>query len=450
MRSYPSTVKEIRFLTTIQKGFRFPPQLVFLGTLVYWIFGWCFTRPPKYLSKIKLSSIEPAIDSSNTTAGIEYSDCYLHDNDARFVFSFIRKSMDNGCVAANYIESLGAKKENGLWLVEVRDNTSGAKFSIKTKVLINACGPYVDKHNEYTRQGTEHSHLFSKGIHLIVDKVTEHNHILAFFASDARLFFVIPMGSKSCIGTTDTQISDPDTDINDDDREFILKNANTLLSLESPLTKEDIISERCGVRPLAQKGKSGIADWMKLSRKHAIDVNKQDKHLSIFGGKLTDCINVGEEVARYVNQLDVALSHPDKRWYGEASDDIKQKFLHQAQLMNLDKMTSPHASEALSLRLWRRYGEHALNMLESIRSNPDQGEILIEHTEYLRCELEYIAEREMVTKLEDFLTRRSKISFVIRQDDVLSAKGLKEACDILFAETADIRLAEYKKSLAAR
>ena len=34
MRSYPSTVKEIRFLTTIQKGFRFPSFIVFLGTLL--------------------------------------------------------------------------------------------------------------------------------------------------------------------------------------------------------------------------------------------------------------------------------------------------------------------------------------------------------------------------------------------------------------------------------
>ena len=34
MRSYPSVVKEIRFLTTIQKGFRYPPFIVFLGTIL--------------------------------------------------------------------------------------------------------------------------------------------------------------------------------------------------------------------------------------------------------------------------------------------------------------------------------------------------------------------------------------------------------------------------------
>ena len=32
-------MREIRFLTTIQKGFRFPPFLVFLGTVLYWFIG---------------------------------------------------------------------------------------------------------------------------------------------------------------------------------------------------------------------------------------------------------------------------------------------------------------------------------------------------------------------------------------------------------------------------
>ena len=36
MRAYPSTVKEIRFLTTIQRGFRFPSFFVFLGSVLYW------------------------------------------------------------------------------------------------------------------------------------------------------------------------------------------------------------------------------------------------------------------------------------------------------------------------------------------------------------------------------------------------------------------------------
>jgi glycerol-3-phosphate dehydrogenase len=53
----------------------------------------------------------------------------------------------------------------------------------------------------------------------------------------------------------------------------------------------------------------------------------------------------------------------------------------------------------------------------------------------------------MVTKLEDFLRRRSKISLVVRREDILAASGLKEACIILFGEDeAQAKLQEYIES----
>ena len=51
IESYPSRIKEIRFYTTIEKGFRFPPWFVWAGTWVYWVFGRFFTRPPRLLGK---------------------------------------------------------------------------------------------------------------------------------------------------------------------------------------------------------------------------------------------------------------------------------------------------------------------------------------------------------------------------------------------------------------
>jgi len=442
MKSYPSSVKEIRFLTTIQKGFRFPPLFVFMGTIVYWIMGRFFTQSPQYLNANKIKRTESVINTSNASGGFEYSDSYLYDNDARFVFNFIESSMRHGCSAANYLESLGSERKDGLWVTQVRDAISGETFEIKSKALINACGPLTDKHNQLTKQKTEHRHLFSKGIHLIVDRITPNERILAFFASDGRLFFVIPMGDKTCVGTTDTQVESPDTYVTEGDRQFVLDNINTLLALDKPLSKSDIISERCGVRPLALKGQDGVADWVKLSRKHAIDVNSDDKHLSIFGGKLTDCINVGDEVADLIASFGVTVPNKEKIWYGEAADSVKEEFIHKAKLIDLDGKTSPGA-EPLTQRLWRRYGADAIDMLTDIKEDPSKAKVLLEHTEFLRCEFAQIAKTEMVTKLDDFLRRRSKVSLVVRRDDIINAKGLKEVCDILFGDEADAKLQEY-------
>jgi alpha-glycerophosphate oxidase/glycerol-3-phosphate dehydrogenase len=447
MRSYPSTVKEIRFFTSIQKGFRFPPFFVFLGTVLYWIMGRFFTRMPRYLTPGKIKQLEQVVNTEKVVGGFEYSDSYLHDNDARFVFNFIRSGMSYGCIAANYVALNHANREDRVWVSEVQDQISGETFTVRSKAFINAAGPFVDNINAVNMQKTQHHHVFSKGIHLIVDRLTDSNKVLTFFATDGRLFFVIPMGPKTCIGTTDTQVQKPQTQVTPEDRKFILDNVNLLLDLKKPLTEDDIIAERCGVRPLAIKGNGGKADWVQLSRKHAIDKDLENGYMSIFGGKLTDCINVGDEVASIVEAFGIKLPYKSQKWYGEPDDSVKREFYHRATLMGLDELTPTSSSEPLTQRFWRRYGRNAINMLEQIRENPKMGELLIQNSEYLRVEIEHAANREMVTKLEDFLRRRSKISLVVRQQDILNDPGLKEACRILFGDEADAKLQEYIDSL---
>jgi glycerol-3-phosphate dehydrogenase len=272
--------------------------------------------------------------------------------------------------------------------------------------------------------------------------------VLAFFASDGRLFFVIPMGPRSCIGTTDTRVESHEVRVTAEDRRFILDNINRRLRLPRPLREEDILAERCGVRPLVvsptgphQGKRRKERDWMQLSRRHAVEAG--DGIVSVFGGKLTDCLNVGEEVYREVTRQGVRAPYPESPWYGEPSVEVRDEFFHQARLMKLDDLTSPSSSEPLSTRLWRRYGAAALGLLESIRQDRSEADLVIENAEYIRCEIEEAATREMVTKLDDFLRRRSKIALVVSRPAIEGAAGLRDACRILFGDEAEAKLAEY-------
>jgi len=444
IRSYPSTVEEIRFFVVHERGFRHGLWKLVLGTWLYWLIGSFFTKRPRLLSTADIERDEPIVAIDKSDGGFEYSDAYLHDNDARFVWNFVRAALNYGCVAANYVESLGSKREGDLWVTRVRDVVSGEEQTVRSRVVVNSCGPFVDAMNEKSGVKTGSRHVFSKGIHLIVPRITANKRVLTFFADDGRLFFVIPMGPRTCIGTTDTRVESPITRVTDEDRRFVLDNINKRLRLPRPLTEEDIVAERCGVRPLVvAKGGTGNADWAQLSRKHIVEVDEAQKHVSIFGGKLTDCLNVGEEIAAVVRELGVELPYPRARWYGEPPDQIKEEFFHQARLLGLDDMTPKSSSEPLSKRLWRRYGEQALQLLEEIRANPRNAELLIEGAEYLRCEIAKAARREMIVKLDDFLRRRSKISLVIHKKALRDAPGLREACRILFGSDADARYAEY-------
>ncbi|EIC22684.1 glycerol-3-phosphate dehydrogenase/oxidase [Thiorhodovibrio frisius] len=450
--SYPSRVQEIRFFTTIDKGFRFSPWFLWVGTWVYWLFGNGYTRIPRLLSKAGIKREESVVNTSKAVGGFEYSDAYLHDNDSRFVFQFVRAAMDRGAIAANYVESLGSRRESqgkdAVWITEARDTQTGQTFQIRSKILVNAAGPFVDELNQRSGEQTEHQHLFSKGIHLIVPQVTPQPHILTFFADDGRLFFVIPMGVRTCIGTTDTRVDSPFTEVTDEDRDFVLENINKRLELERPLTRADIIAERCGVRPLVVKRKSddegdGVRDWMQLSRKHEIDVDQAHAHVSIYGGKLTDCVNVGNEVSEIAVKLGIELPHADYRWYGEPHRSVYEEYMHQARLMDLDSYTSSDSIEQLSSRLWRRYDQQAFELLAQIREDPRQAEVLIKGTDYLRCEIQLAKRQEMIVKLEDFLRRRSKIALVVSRQTIQQAEGLMEACKILFGDQAQARYDEY-------
>jgi glycerol-3-phosphate dehydrogenase len=445
LRSYPSSVREVRFFASIEHGFRHSRFTLFLGALLYWVIGRFFTRGPRLLNRRDIAREEPNVAPLGP-GGFEYSDAYLVDNDARFVFNFIRTALDHGAIAANYVSALCSERgADDMWITQVRDEESGREWSIRSRVLINATGPYVDQLNTKNDEPTQNHHVFSKGVHLVVDRITPHNRVLTFFADDGRLFFVIPLGPKSCIGTTDTRVEELPARVDAADRKFILENVNKRLRLPKPLTEADIIAERCGVRPLVVPKSAGgeTEDWMALSRKHVVEVRDAHKHISIFGGKLTDCLNVGSEIAEAVHKLGVELPHRGRRWYGEPDDSIREEFFHQAKLMDLDAMTAKESSEPLSTRLWRRYAASALALLDDIRQDPNMAEVLILGTEYIRCELHHAMQREMVTKLGDFLRRRSKIALIARTEQIQKAPGLLEACEILFGELAQQKLDEY-------
>ncbi len=452
MKAYPDNIKEIGFLAALDRSAPYRPWFAALGATAYWAIGLFGTKRPKLFSVEEIEREEPVIDTGNVRGGIEYRDAYLIDNDSRFVFSFVRSSIEAGATVANYVELVSAERigsdRGARWVARLRDVDSGREFTTCARAIVNAAGPFVDGLNDCWNLTTEHRIVYSKGIHLVVPRITttRHDRVLAFYDDTGRLFYVIPMGRRSVIGTTDTRVETPFTEVNHGDRTFLLDQINARLDLPQPLTVDDIIAERSGVRPLVVKRDAGDqkdTDWTTLSRKHEIERDDERAVVTIFGGKLTDCLNVGEEVAHEIEQLGIPLEHDLENWYGEPAAATRAEFYRQARLMKLDSLRTKPDTEPLTNRLWRRYGRRSFELLESIRSDPAMGEDVMGSADYLRAELYTAAEHEMIVTLDDFMRRRSKIDLVVPDAEIHDGTGLREVAEILFGDDADRRLREY-------
>ena len=457
MKSYPDNVREIGFLATLDKTAPYRPWFAGIGATAYWAIGRFGTKPPKVFSRRRLAQAEPAISTATARGAIQYQDAYLIDNDSRFVFSFIRSAFEAGAVTTNYVELVHAERRSDRWHLRLRDVATGDEMTASAKTLVNAAGPFVDALNESWGTTTTHRIVYSKGIHLVVPRLTttDHDRVLAFFDDSQRLFYAIPMGRRSVIGTTDTRVDDPHTAVTEEDRNFLLEQINARMNLKKPLEASDVIAERSGVRPLVVKVEGEGSDdwrskeWTSLSRRHEVECDAQRSVVTVFGGKLTDCLNVGAEVASEIESLGVRLEADQRNWYGEPDSASRAEFFRQAHLMHLDEMRTKPDTEPLSVRLWRRYGRRAFDMLEHIRDDPSMATDVMESADYLRVELHNAADHEMIVKLDDFMRRRSKIDLVVADDEFVGSDGLAEISQLLFGDDGERKLDEFYRERAA-
>lgn len=412
MKHYPNQIRQIGFLASLGPNAPFGRVLGVFGTLFYWVIGLFGTKPPTSYSAKSAKGSEPNLMSGRKA--VRYYDAELPDNDSRFVFDFVRLAVSRGADARNYTELVGAKSTPSGW--ELSLNGISGKQQTTAKVLLNTAGPFAKNVSELIGSKTKAGLVFSKGIHLVLNrKLTDNYQVLALWDEQGRLFYVLPMGDRSMIGTTDTRVDDPNTVVTDEDREFVLRQINAQLELEVPIDLSQVVAERCGVRPLVVETKEDgeATDWHQLSRKHIIETDLKNKVVTVLGGKLTDCLNVGEEIIAEIKKLGLNPSEPGL-WFGEGSQVRRLEFF------GVVRSLVPEDQRArIAEGLWRRHGEKAFEFLSDNLTEVIPGLGIIE------AEIRHVAKHEMVQTREDLIRRRLPIAMARSERELKQNRKLE-------------------------
>ena len=102
------------------------------------------------------------------------------------------------------------QQKNGHWLVSVKSKEKS--FEIKTKVLINTMGPWVNSFHQLEKNKKNQSMVrLIKGSHIVVKKLFNHDSAYIFQGKDGRIIFSIPYENDfTLIGTTEVEHNEGD------------------------------------------------------------------------------------------------------------------------------------------------------------------------------------------------------------------------------------------------
>jgi glycerol-3-phosphate dehydrogenase len=401
LRIAPHLVKPIEFTWPVYRGARISRTKLRAALSVYNMLAGHYWLPRMYSAE-RIGEREPLLQRRELKGGASYTDAIT--DDSRLTLANILSAQEHHAVTLNHTEALRPiSRDRDGWLVKVRDGPSEIVSEVRTRVLVNATGPW---RLNLERRWPQHRHVLrgSKGVHIALpkDRIGNNGAVTMMSPDDGRVMFVLPSGPVTMVGTTDTWTSESPDEVRASaaDTEYLL-NAAAAYFPDAHLTDADIVSAWAGIRPLA--------DWepdrkpSDVSREHRITQNGAGM-MTVSGGKLTTYRAMAQQI---VNQVELEL--------GKKSSPCKTA---DVELPGKDRAERVAAMAA---------------------ANPGCAERLVPELSYTVGDLVYAIENEMALTLSDLLMRRTRLAFE------LADHGVKALPRIVDAIAASARWSDYAK-----
>ena len=300
------------------------------GTLVhaalhfYWLLGGCRRLCPRRESDF---SERAFLNQHRYDSSIIYEEAFVEPSDARFVLHWLLPYQNGVQTALNYcsLEGGAFDRSSREWYLDLSDSLIQKHGCVRARWVINAAGVWTDGINDRFGLVPPIKHVLSKGVFIALKRDRRHEVPLLFNTRDnCDRMSLIPWGPVSLWGPTETvaHTAERGYTVQPEDVRSLLNELNRHLA--NPVGPEDIVSLRCGIRPLAvdRLHRDGC-NLLSLSRRHRIHREAHVPWISIYGGKLTNCVPLAREVVglvkqaiapRYAAKSMPRCDIPDPRW----------------------------------------------------------------------------------------------------------------------------------------
>lgn len=415
LHNAPHLVHPIPFIMPVYATSPRPLWQVNIGLSLYDFFSRKSGMPKhRMLTSSEVADNFPEIERSDLTGGCFFYDAWMLDN--RLVIENVLSAEQAGALVFNYAQVTGLSISQGrIDRVDVIDLITGKENSIACKAVINATGAWSD--HIAALEHSKHCDNYvkpTKGIHMIIPQVARDQALLLRTPQDGRVFFVIPWGSYSLLGTTDTFYDgDPDgVKVEKNDIDYLSAAFKSYFP-NMAINDSSIVATFAGLRPLAAQRNHAFSP-SGASRSHAIEVSDRGL-ISVLGGKFTTHRRVAEDaVDRSIALIGAAgqfrpCSTHKTPLPGASDSSSLEHIAHELSEEGLDRFQVEH--------LLSNYGRLSLRILEIIRSDSSERRQICPEHPHVFAEITYAIQNEHARKLEDWFCRRTSIAYTSCRGD---------------------------------
>ncbi len=374
------------------------------------------------IKSISATELNSLCDLSNEqhTGGVVFYERHMLDSE-RMTLAILQTAQAAGATVHNYVSAqdflIQADRVVGL---SCRDELSNNDVEIKSKLVVNAAGPWVDSLNSKLKNAERAPSIngFAVGSHIVTRQICDHAIALttthqsnAKIDRGGRHVFVIPWRGYSLIGTSYDEIDGPESDISIQASHVdqLLEAVNQAMP-SAQLSRDDLVSGYCGLYPLRTNNlKStvyqGSGEYQIIDHANA---NGIEGLVTSLGAKFTTGRKLSELSMRLINKK---LARAPKRIEPcklKASDYQSLVLFTQAKV----KQYAEKFSQATVEHLIVQYGSDIDKFVARAAQDDALCEKICAHQEDIYGQVVWAIENEQAVTLNDMLFNRSSLGLL--------------------------------------